>query len=218
MASPHCSLLDWTPVCCDMDSAIGWPITRGLGYIGPTGSSRYFTVAMGLVIMHLQSKCKEHRTAAYRTSTEVSRNGVHRISVVFEQYAGYGELLSTGRKGHALSDSLPEIQHLHQDVKLLGGNLYYLVPLPLPSPKVEKKKVRFSDQEEGDGQRTGIVRIKLVISKQELQELLQKGGVSVQDMVSQIQVKQTTNDVDTFHGGDNCKGWKPELESIPEVD
>ncbi|KAH7554004.1 hypothetical protein JRO89_XS12G0093600 [Xanthoceras sorbifolium] len=120
--------------------------------------------------------------------------------------------------GHALSDSLPEIQHLHQDVKLLGGNLYYLVPLPLPSPKVEKKKVRFSDQEEGDGQRTGIVRIKLVISKQELQELLQKGGVSVQDMVSQIQGKQTTNDVDTFHGGDNCKGWKPELESIPEVD
>ncbi|KAK0585305.1 hypothetical protein LWI29_026532 [Acer saccharum] len=121
--------------------------------------------------------------------------------------------------GHALSDSsLPETFHLHQDVKLLGGNLYYLVPLPpLPSPK--KKKVRFSDhreeEKEGDhGQGTGnIVRIKLVISKQQLQELLQKGGISVHDMVSQLQGKQTTND-----HVDNCKGWKPELESIPEVD
>ncbi|XP_031274277.1 uncharacterized protein LOC116132748 [Pistacia vera] len=105
--------------------------------------------------------------------------------------------------GHSLSDSLPEIRKLRPDVKLVGGNLYFLVP------KVEKKKVRFSDQKAaGDGQGTaGIVRIKMVISKQELQELMQKGGVSVEDMISQKKNEAEYSQV-----------WKPELESIPEVD
>ncbi|XP_044463932.1 uncharacterized protein LOC123194662 [Mangifera indica] len=105
--------------------------------------------------------------------------------------------------GHSLSDSLPEIRKLRPEAKLLGGNLYFLVP------KVEKKKVRFSDQKAaGDGQETsGKLRIKLVISKQELQELLQKEGVSIQEMIS-----QSKNEVQY------SKVWKPELESIPEVD
>ncbi|XP_031266931.1 uncharacterized protein LOC116125331 [Pistacia vera] len=105
--------------------------------------------------------------------------------------------------GHALSDSLPEIRKLRPDAKLVGGNLYFLVP------KVEKKKVRFSEEEAArDGQGTaGIVRIKLVISKQQLQDLLQKGGVSVEDMISQNK-----------NEAEYCKVWKPELESIPEVD
>ncbi|KAJ4705247.1 hypothetical protein OWV82_022049 [Melia azedarach] len=127
--------------------------------------------------------------------------------------------------GHAISDSFPEIRYLRPDFKLLGGNLYFLVPVPLPSPKVEKKKkVRFSDQEVGGGgKEAGVVRIKLVISKQELENLLQKGGVSVQDMVSKIQSnKQSANKYDhqagCFQDDDSKKGWKPELESIPEVD
>ena len=119
--------------------------------------------------------------------------------------------------GHAISDSLPEIRHLRPDFKLVGGNLYFLVPVPLPSQKVQKKKVRFSDEEAGAGakERGGVVRIKLVISKQELEELLQKQGVSVKDMVSRIQSKQSADD---FQSGDNTKAWKPELESIPEID
>ncbi|XP_044463565.1 uncharacterized protein LOC123194437 [Mangifera indica] len=89
--------------------------------------------------------------------------------------------------GQLLSDSLPEIRKLN----------------------VEKKKVRFSKKKAtGDGQGTAsIVRLKLVISKQELQELLQKGGVSVKDMISRSKNQVQHSEV-----------WKPELESIPEVD
>ncbi|GMI71053.1 hypothetical protein like AT3G10120 [Hibiscus trionum] len=101
--------------------------------------------------------------------------------------------------GHALSDSFSGFHHLRPDAKLLSGQLYYLVPLPSPSKKGRKKKVRFSDPEVNDDSQgnPGVVRIKLIISKQELQELLQRGGVSAEDMVSQIQSKQqNTSDVD----------------------
>ncbi|KAF2307638.1 hypothetical protein GH714_030510 [Hevea brasiliensis] len=98
--------------------------------------------------------------------------------------------------GHAISDSLQAFQHLLPDTKLLGGNLYYLVPLPLPSPKA-KKKVRFSIPEDEDKKENRVVRIKLVISKQELQEMLQKEGVSVDSMISQLQDQQRVETVDT---------------------
>ncbi|XP_017976712.1 PREDICTED: uncharacterized protein LOC18598244 [Theobroma cacao] len=120
--------------------------------------------------------------------------------------------------GHALSDSFSGLQHLRPDAKLLRGQLYYLVPVPSPHQKAEKKKVRFSTPEVNDEQGSaGVVRIKLIISKQELQELLQKERVSVHDMISQIQSKESTKGVDKSDGGDNCKGWKPVLESIDEV-
>ncbi|OMO82231.1 hypothetical protein CCACVL1_12015 [Corchorus capsularis] len=113
------------------------------------------------------------------------------------------------------------LQHLRPDAKLLGGQLYYLIPIPSPSQKSKKKKVRFSDPEVTDeqGSPAGVVRIKLVISKQELQELLQKEGVSVRDVVSQIQSKESTKAMDTSEsdGGDDCRGWKPVLESIAEA-
>ncbi|XP_050228613.1 uncharacterized protein LOC126677852 [Mercurialis annua] len=119
--------------------------------------------------------------------------------------------------GHAISNSLQDLQHLLPETKLHGGSFYYLVPLPLPSVQA-KKKVRFSIPEEEHKQETGVVRIKLVISKQELQEILQKGGVSVNNMVSQLQSQQKVQIVDTSDNDDNNKNWKPVLESIPEVD
>ncbi|XP_022742416.1 uncharacterized protein LOC111293755 [Durio zibethinus] len=119
--------------------------------------------------------------------------------------------------GHVLSDSFSGFQHLQPDAKLLPGQLLLLIPVPLPSQK-SKKKVRFSNPEVNDEQESAVViRIKLIISKQELQELLQKEGVSVQNMVSQIHSKQSTNGIDTSDADDNCKGWKPVLESIAEV-
>ncbi|KAK8600485.1 hypothetical protein V6N13_059737 [Hibiscus sabdariffa] len=85
--------------------------------------------------------------------------------------------------GHALSDSLTGFHRLPADAKLLSGQLYYLVPLPTPSKKSKKK----------------------VVSKQEVQELLQ---VSAQDMVSQIQSKQSTNQIQVsgVEDDDNCRG------------
>ncbi|XVF76197.1 hypothetical protein PTKIN_Ptkin13bG0247500 [Pterospermum kingtungense] len=119
---------------------------------------------------------------------------------------------------HAISDSFSGSQHLRPDAKLHPGQLYYLIPVPSPSQKSKKKRVRFSNPEVNDDQGSaGVVRIKLIISKQELQELLQKGGGSVQDMVSQIQSKEkSTNEIDTSDAVD-CRGWKPVLESIAEV-
>ncbi|KAG8504069.1 hypothetical protein CXB51_002379 [Gossypium anomalum] len=130
---------------------------------------------------------------------------------------------------HALSESFSGCRNLHPDTKLLPGMLYYLVPSP--SIKSKKKKVRFSstevkDDEEGSH---GVVRIKLIISKKELEKLVQKDGVSVHEMVSNIQSKQSINGVDDDDHScrkcdddddgddDSCRKWKPALESIAEV-
>ncbi|KAL4626616.1 hypothetical protein ACB092_05G110000 [Castanea dentata] len=120
--------------------------------------------------------------------------------------------------GHAISDTLPVLRHLKPDTKLLRNHVYYLLPLPLSSPKVGKKKtVRFANPEEEAVQESGVVRIKLVITKKELQEMIQKGVVAVDEMVSQLHIKKGIDSADEFTADDDSKGWKPDLESIPEV-
>ncbi|KAL9332097.1 hypothetical protein ACSQ67_001707 [Phaseolus vulgaris] len=120
--------------------------------------------------------------------------------------------------GHAVSESLTVLRYLEPQTKLVGGQLYYLVPLPPPSPPSPKtnKKVRFADPEvQDDVQKSNVVRIKVVISKQELQNMLQNGGFSVSKMLSLADdvkgedLSQKNEDV--------SQGWKPALESIPEV-
>ncbi|CAN0847042.1 hypothetical protein LINGRAHAP2_LOCUS4766 [Linum grandiflorum] len=68
----------------------------------------------------------------------------------------------------------------------------------------------------------GVVRIKLVISKQELEELLKRGGVSMRDMVSHLQGQQQQRMVkkvaEEEEEEENDDDWKPSLESIPELD
>ncbi|XP_012839671.1 PREDICTED: uncharacterized protein LOC105960047 [Erythranthe guttata] len=108
---------------------------------------------------------------------------------------------------HALlvSDNLPPIvNHMHPNADLLRGRLYYLVPLPVvPQPMKKtktkpKKTVRFAEdvviveeeaeeEKEKTRQSNGVTRIKLVISKKELQAILSKEGVSVEDMISHVQ-------------------------------
>jgi hypothetical protein len=53
------------------------------------------------------------------------------------------------------------------------------------------------------------VRVKLVISKQELKRMLDKEGMSLDDMVSAMH-KVAVIDREC------CGGWRPALESIPE--
>lgn len=154
--------------------------------------------------------------------------------------------------GHVITETADHhqvvVQHLKPETKLLGGHFYYLFPLPLKQPqgtshviKKNKKKVRFSNPEVEDsiGQNSTIcdniststdnissstvMRIKLVISKKELKEMLKRGGVSVDDMVSKLHDNTEKNtigsDNDRFNGTDhaNCEEWKPMLESIVEV-
>ncbi|KAJ1394509.1 hypothetical protein SESBI_34085 [Sesbania bispinosa] len=124
--------------------------------------------------------------------------------------------------GHAVSDSQPVQRHLQPNTKLLCGQLYYLVPLPPPSPKA-RKKVRFAEPEVQDVQKSSVVRIKLVISKQELQDMLHSGGISVNKMLSLVQGEKgidsdsDSEDLSQRSDDDVSQGWKPELESIPEV-
>ncbi|KAK7378799.1 hypothetical protein VNO80_04247 [Phaseolus coccineus] len=118
--------------------------------------------------------------------------------------------------GHAVSESLTVLRYLEPQTKLVEGQLYYLVPLPPPPPSPKtNKKVRFADPEVQDLQKSNVVRIKVVISKQELQNMLQNGGFSVSNMLSLAHddkgedLSQKNEDV--------SEGWKPALESIPEV-
>ncbi|KAA8516722.1 hypothetical protein F0562_016772 [Nyssa sinensis] len=118
--------------------------------------------------------------------------------------------------GHAISDALPVVQHLRTEAELLGGQLYYLLPLPVPPPEFNKKMLRFSNSVVEGEEGSRVVRIKLVVSKQELEVMLRKGEVSIDDMISQLQKEKDMNGVAKFDDDGKCKGWKPLLESIPE--
>ncbi|CAK9179164.1 unnamed protein product [Ilex paraguariensis] len=120
--------------------------------------------------------------------------------------------------GHAISDTLPVVRHLPPDADMLGSHTYYLPPLPAPPEKFNKKMIRFSNALIEAGQETRVVRIKLVISKQELEMMLRKGGASADGMVSQLRQKHSANGLLKSEGdSQGCKGWKPVLESIPEA-
>jgi len=89
---------------------------------------------------------------------------------------------------------------------------------PSPSSPKERKKVRFADPEVQDVQKSSAVRIKLVISKQKLQEMLDNGGISVEKMLSLVHGEDGMIGEDLCKKSDDaCVGWKPVLQSIPEV-
>ncbi|XP_065043250.1 uncharacterized protein LOC135676235 [Musa acuminata AAA Group] len=102
--------------------------------------------------------------------------------------------------GHAISDALPVIACLDPEKRMRHGQLYYLLP--------PKKPVAETSAGEG------LVRIKLVVSKQELKEMVRKGGVSLDDMMSLLRREQQGR------GGasekERAMEWRPTLESIPE--
>lgn len=119
------------------------------------------------------------------------------------------QVLSDFPDHYEISENLTTDRVLRPETKLVGRGTYFLRPASLPAVETAKGRT--------------VVRVKVVISKQELKELLlRKGGVSVCEMVSQLQSKQRLNRVDMSGGDDDsetykCKGWKPALESIAEV-
>ncbi|EOA21663.1 hypothetical protein CARUB_v10002084mg [Capsella rubella] len=133
--------------------------------------------------------------------------------------------------GHSLSHNNT---HLLPDAKLISGRLYYLLPTSMIKKKVNKK-VTFANPEveEDDDERSplredddssesnskimdGVVRMKIVVHKQELEKLLQGG--SVHEMMYQTLEKQQLLVTDDHDDGDlECySGWRPMLDSIPE--
>ncbi|XP_010543499.1 PREDICTED: uncharacterized protein LOC104816397 [Tarenaya hassleriana] len=140
--------------------------------------------------------------------------------------------------GHKLFDAISNTQHLNPEAKLVHGRLYYLVPVPMGKKKMAKKvsfanpEVKHQEEEaeeeekerlredddhnkENDDKNVKVVRVKIVVTKQELQKLLEGG--SVHEMVNQALGKQdslVSNDLDECCN----RGWKPALDSIPELE
>ena len=99
--------------------------------------------------------------------------------------------------GHTISDGIPATRNINQMAGKQNGHLYHLQR----SKKMQTKE-------------TGAVRIKLVISKQELKEILEKEGLTLEDIMSQIQKEPRYS-----HKREKERSvmWKPALESISEV-
>ncbi|XP_010558222.1 PREDICTED: uncharacterized protein LOC104826943 [Tarenaya hassleriana] len=124
--------------------------------------------------------------------------------------------------GHRLFDTLTTTQqHLNPEATLLCGRVYRLSPAPSenPNPNPKKKKVRFAtpeveaerSREDGDDERNvKVVRVRIVLSKQELQKLLEGG--SVHEMAYQTLDKQ---DLVISH---DLVCNKHALDSIPELE
>lgn len=122
-------------------------------------------------------------------------------------------------RDHAVSDTMPVLQYLEPNVELKAGHLYHLIPLSTQSPKLGKKKVRFSEPEVAEGResKSSSIRIKLVISKQELKEIVENGVISTDGIVPEPhEEKLGMEELDEHRHG--SKAWEPALRSIPEVD
>ena len=106
-------------------------------------------------------------------------------------------------------------QHASCDeVKSMNPNVQNHMHFPIKT----KKTVCGSDRiSEGGDKGSRVMRIKLVISKKELQELLSDGGeISVNALILKMKNHQEiTNKVES--SVNFAKGWFPALETIPEI-
>ncbi|XP_074377767.1 uncharacterized protein LOC141719290 [Apium graveolens] len=113
--------------------------------------------------------------------------------------------------GHTVFKTMPAKEPLRPQDVMLSGRLYYLQPLPIPSLVFDEKNLQHSNSKIVVSQKSfGVLRIKLIIRKNEL-ELMLRRGVSLNDIISQIQQIQRAKKVN------NCELWKPVLQIIPEV-
>ncbi|KAJ3703578.1 hypothetical protein LUZ61_007283 [Rhynchospora tenuis] len=103
-----------------------------------------------------------------------------------------------GFPGHMISDPLSIPQQLSLMSDMLSGRQYYMLP-------VEKQI------ETGFGH-DSVVRVKLVISKKELKEMLTKEELPLEDIISLFQASDQRKESDE----ERVRGWRPSLASIPE--
>lgn len=148
----------------------------------------------------------------------VEYKGPMKVHDILTQFSGH----------YSLFDSLSNNCHLHPQAKLLCGRLYYLMPKQTTTSKhknAKKKKVRFANPEvkkegtdKGDNTKESpsVVRVKMVVSKQELEKLLQGG--SVHEVVYRSLDKQHVCHDDDDATDECLRGWRPLLDSIPESD
>ncbi|GAB2227120.1 hypothetical protein Droror1_Dr00008929 [Drosera rotundifolia] len=101
--------------------------------------------------------------------------------------------------GQAVCSMLPALLYLQPDTELIAGFFYYLVPAQTPSPKTEKKKVKFSSMEQMEqevGRESAGLKIKIVMSKQQLKEMIANRVFTVDGKQSLFQNKNEEEDED----------------------
>lgn len=122
--------------------------------------------------------------------------------------------------GHQISDAVPVTHHLQRSAKLLSGHLYFLIPTEAEDQKKRKKAVRLAEAEkEGGGGGGGVVRIKVVMTKKELQEMVERGGITAEEMICKIKSGSgeiSSRELEEEDEESELQRWKPVLETIPE--
>lgn len=105
--------------------------------------------------------------------------------------------------GYNIALSREALQHLPLNSWLKLGDIYYLVPSVESLESAEGSR-KVEKEESG-----GVKRIKVVITRQQLQDLLSKQALAV-DILSGLKSEICSGD-------EKCMTiWKPKLESIPE--
>lgn len=126
--------------------------------------------------------------------------------VTFRDPALVKDILSK-LSGSGIGLSKEATEHLPPNYELSLGKVYYL----LPSLGSEARSGTISSMTGKDNKEGGIRRIKIIIPKQQLQELL-ANQISVEEILSGLNKKSFSPAV-----VDTCSSnWKPKLESIPE--
>lgn len=124
--------------------------------------------------------------------------------------------------GHAVSNCESSRSHqLSPEYELLPGQIYYLVPNNTRDVSsndgginnFNEKGQEGAMKPEGDN---GVVRLKIVITKRQLEEMLSKSlsnkNTSIEDMIVEFQSKSREDP----SVKPSYSGWRPSLESISE--
>lgn len=179
-------------------------------------------------VMKTDGKILEYKAPikVHQILTHFSCHVISNSLQVIEHLQPNDDLL--GGQIYYLLPSLPPPKSSQKKVKFANDHQVKKKVKFANDDQVNDKKVKFANDEKvkfandqvellepNDHQKKEVIRVKIVISKKELQELLStnEGGlIKVDDMIKNT----TTNIID--ESMINGKGWKPVLDIVPELD
>ncbi|XP_006663825.1 uncharacterized protein LOC102705767 [Oryza brachyantha] len=107
-----------------------------------------------------------------------------------------------------------------KEIKIMSMDDGEILKLPPPPPPSSSSPLNAREVlgvvSDGVLPAAAVVRVKLVVSKQELRKmlLLHHDGLSMEDMVSSLVQKELADEADDEQ--ESCSAWRPTLQSIPE--
>lgn len=105
--------------------------------------------------------------------------------------------------GYGVGVSQSATQHLQPNYELRVGHVYYLLPTDVSVSSAEE-----SSPKNRAGSADGAKKIKVIIIKQQLEELLSK-KMSMEDVLTSVRIE-------AVDGVSRTESWRPKLETIPE--